>query len=106
MVDAGFDPLDAGYISIIDRRETFSPKDVEQKWIAQGYRCWVTGEPLSREDARGGHIKARSLGGTTDPVKNLVVIHVDHNRAMGTMDAGDYRDMWRRKQQTINAAAE
>ena len=103
VVDAGFDPLGSGYISIIDRRETFSPKDVEQKWIAQGYRCWVTGEPLSREDARGGHIKARSLGGTTDPVKNLVVIHVDHNRAMGTMDAVEYRDMWRRKQTAIAA---
>lgn len=95
--DAGFEPLDNECIKIIDRRETFSFKDIEQKWIAQGYRCWVSGEPLSREDARGAHIKARSLGGVTDPVTNMAVVHVEHNRAMGTMNAEEYREVWLRK---------
>jgi hypothetical protein len=100
---AGFDPLDSGFVQLIDRRETFNRRDVENKWIEQGYRCWVTGEVLAREDARGGHIKARSLGGPTDPMTNLVVVHVDHNRAMGTMDAEEYREMWQRKQSSIAA---
>jgi len=48
-------------------------------------------------EAEGAHVVAHSRGGKT-VFNNLVVVHRDHNRAMGTDNAFDYRDIWLQKQ--------
>jgi 5-methylcytosine-specific restriction endonuclease McrA len=96
------DPIDNGSIVLLDRQRFFSEADITSKWTDQNYTCAITGDPLKRKDAQGAHIKARSLGGTTT-YDNLAVVHRDHNRAMGTMDAEEYREMWRNKQSMLAA---
>lgn len=91
--DAGFDPLRDGSVILVDSRKTFSRRDIEQKLIQQDGKCWITGMTLSLGDAEGAHIKARSLGGSTD-ISNMVVVHREHNRAMGTMSVNEYRELF------------
>lgn len=57
----------------------------------------MSGLPLTMTEAEGAHVVAHSRGGKT-VFNNLVVVHRDHNRAMGTDNAFDYRDIWLQKQ--------
>lgn len=100
--DLGFDPVAEGIVEILDPKRTFSRKMIEEKLSQQNYTCWVSGNPLNLSEAEGAHVVAHSRGGKT-VFNNLVVVHRDHNRAMGTDNAYDYRDMWRRKQTAVAA---
>ncbi len=91
--DAGFDPERDGSIKLLDSRRNFSRRDVEVRLIEQGGLCYVTGEPLAVVDAEGAHVVAHSHGGLTE-VGNLVVVHRNHNRKMGTTDAREYRERY------------
>jgi hypothetical protein len=87
-------------ILFLDPVRVFSPEIVEQVLREQGYKCWVTGEPLSIKDAVGGHIIAHSVGGRT--IKdNCMVCHKDENTNMGSMDAIAYRQI--RREQLVTA---
>jgi hypothetical protein len=61
----------------------------------QGFRCWVTGEPLSLDEADAGHIVAHTDGGPTT-LENCAMIRKDLNKAMGSSNAREWREMWRR----------
>jgi hypothetical protein len=61
----------------------------------QGFRCWVTGEPLSIDNADAGHIVAHTDGGPTT-LENCAMIRKDLNKAMGSSNAREWREMWRR----------
>lgn len=89
----GFDPAADGSIIVRDAKRCFTRKEIEEKLAEQNFTCWVTGEPLKLEEARGGHIEAWSEGGKTDQ-NNFVVIHVAHNAKMSTMNAYEYRRQW------------
>lgn len=99
--DPGFDPVAEGIVEVLDPKRTFSRKMIEEKLSQQGYTCWVSGSPLTLAEAEGAHVVAHSRGGKT-VFNNLVVVHRDHNRAMGTDNAYDYRD---RYLSTLQAAA-
>lgn len=60
----------------------------------QGFRCWVTGEPLSLNDADAGHIISHAEGGPTT-LANCAMIRKDLNKAMGSTNAREWRRMWR-----------
>lgn len=60
----------------------------------QGFRCWVTGEPLSLNDADAGHIIPHAEGGPTT-LANCAMIRKDLNKAMGSTNAREWRRMWR-----------
>lgn len=82
-------------ITFLDTVRTFSPELIEQVLRQQGYKCWVTGYPLSIEDAVGAHIVAHTLGGSSQDPNNCAVTHKDENTRMGTMDAILYRQIRR-----------
>ena len=60
----------------------------------QGFRCWVTGEPLSIDEADAAHIVPHAEGGATT-LTNCAMVRKDLNKAMGTSNARDWRRMWR-----------
>ena len=78
----------------LDPVRVFSAEIVEQVLREQGYKCWVTGKPLSIKDAVGGHIHAHAHGGRTVK-ENCMVCHKDENSNMGSMDAIAYRQIRR-----------
>ena len=82
---------DCGII-FLDPVRVFSSEIVEEVLRKQGYKCWVTGKPLSIKDAVGAHIIAHSIGGRT-VIENCVVCHKDENSKMGTMDAVAYKQV-------------
>jgi hypothetical protein len=98
----GFDPVKDGSISLVDSMRVFPVKMIEEKLSTQGYRCWVTGKPLTMKEAQGGHIIPHSKGGKTS-YDNLIVVHKSHNISMADMNAYDYRDEYRRKQTAMTA---
>jgi hypothetical protein len=61
----------------------------------QGFRCWVSGEPLSMDNADAGHIIAHAEGGPTK-LENCAMIRKDLNKAMGSSNAREWREMWRK----------
>ena len=91
--DPGFDAVAEGLVEILDPKRTFTRKMIEEKLSQQNYTCWVSGNPLNLSEAEGAHVVAHSRGGKT-VFNNLVVVHRDHNRAMGTDNAYDYRDKY------------
>ena len=76
-----------------DTKRTFSRDQIEVVLARQGYKCWVDGQPLTMNEAEGGHIVAYSKGGKTE-IDNLVVIRADHNRRMQDMNANDYKEIY------------
>lgn len=78
----------------LDPVRVFPAEIVEQVLREQGYKCWVTGKPLSIKDAVGGHIVAHAHGGRTTK-DNCMVCHKDENSNMGSMDAIAYRQIRR-----------
>lgn len=85
--------LEKATVLSLDSKRTFSREMVELKLAEQGFKCWVTGEPLTMKDAQGGHVTAHSQGGKTE-YSNLVVISAEHNRRMQDMNAKEYKAMY------------
>lgn len=86
----GFDPIGRELLRPLDPVRFFKKEDVVRQWIAQGRKCGVTGLPLEFSDAQGAHIHSHKRGGWTT-LDNLVVVSSEHNRAMGEMNANDYK---------------
>jgi hypothetical protein len=80
---------DCGLV-FLDTKRVFTAEEIEQVWLKQNMTDWVDGKPLKLEDAVGGHIVAHCFGGRT-VIDNLAVVHKDHNRKMGSMNAEDYK---------------
>jgi hypothetical protein len=77
-------------LSLDQGSRCFDIEDVKRKWREQSKCCGITNKPLAFKDAEGGHIVSYANGGKTE-YSNLIVIHKDHNRAMGTLNAVDYK---------------
>ena len=82
--------LEKATVYKLDSARVFKQKDIDIKWSGQMKRCWVSGEPLDRKDAQGGHIISYKNGGKTE-IDNLVVISAEHNRRMQDQNAHDYK---------------
>jgi 5-methylcytosine-specific restriction endonuclease McrA len=61
----------------------FSKEDILKKHLEQEGICPICKEPMTIEDAQGGHKISYKDGGTTS-YDNLVVLHGRCNRLMGT----------------------
>ena len=85
--------LEKATVYKLDGARVFKQKDIDIKWSVQKKRCWVSGEPLDRKDAQGGHIISYKNGGKTE-IDNLVVISAEHNRRMQDQNAHDYKEAW------------
>ena len=64
----------------------------EAKLAEQGFKCAITNQPLTMENAEGGHIIAHANGGRT-AYDNLAMIDADINKAMGTMSVEQYKEL-------------
>jgi hypothetical protein len=86
--------LDNVGLTFKDTVRGFSFAVREAALARQGFRCWVTGEPLSMDNADAGHIVAHAEGGPTK-LENCAMIRKDLNKAMGSTNAREWRRMWR-----------
>lgn len=82
----------ASIVLLKDKRRLFPRAWREMKLAEQGYKCYITGKPLSMKDAEGGHIIAHANGGKTT-YDNLAMISADINKAMGTMSVEQYKEL-------------
>ena len=64
----------------------------EAKLAEQGFKCAITGKPLTRGEAEGGHIVAHANGGRTE-YDNLAMIDAKINKEMGTMSIQQYKEL-------------
>ena len=85
--------LNEATVITLDSKRSFPREMIELKLAQQGFKCWVTGEPLTMKDAQGGHIVPHSKGGET-VYENLVVISAEQNRRMQDVNAHDYKKMY------------
>ena len=60
----------------------------------QGYRCAMTGRPLTPETASVDHIIPCRRGGKR-AIENIQIVHKDVNRAKGTMEIGEFVSLCR-----------
>jgi len=77
-------------VVFLDPVRCFPPEMIEQVLRQQDYKCWVTGEPLSIQNAVGGHILAWSDGGKTN-IDNCMVCSKEENERMNSMEANMYK---------------
>lgn len=75
-----------------DRKRLFPRAWREAKLAEQGFKCAVTGKPLTMSNAEGGHIKAHANGGLTT-YDNLAMIDAKINKEMGTMSIEQYKEL-------------
>jgi CRISPR/Cas system Type II protein with McrA/HNH and RuvC-like nuclease domain len=55
----------------------------------QGYKCFFSGRPLEPNTASVDHLLPVSRGGT-NTIDNVCVVHMDINRAKGTLTASEF----------------
>jgi 5-methylcytosine-specific restriction endonuclease McrA len=60
----------------------------------QAYKCNLTGRELTPDTAAADHIKPLSSGGKNE-MSNMQILHVDVNRAKGTMSRREFVDLCR-----------
>lgn len=85
----------------LDPKRCFTREEVYAGLAKQNGVCAVTGLPLSFDDAQGGHIVAHSKGGRSI-IENMIVLHKDENRKMGSTSFHEY--MASRNPLLVNAA--
>lgn len=86
------DPTAFGLIEL-DSRESFSRKDIIQKWKEQDKKCFYTGRVLTEDELVGDHYIPRSWGiakGGVTEYQNLVVTDQQTNLAKLSMHGDDY----------------
>jgi len=83
----------------VDSRRTFSPEEIERKWIEQGCKCYYTGEDLDLEECVGDHGIPWSWGierGGVTEYSNLIVTSEYHNgKKSDKFTAEEYLDSLR-----------
>lgn len=79
------------FIAALDKKRVFSYEEISTQLQRQGFKDWIDGKPLKREDTAGGHIKAHSKEGETDAKTNLKAISVYHNSKCGDRCAREYK---------------
>jgi hypothetical protein len=82
---------DCGF-SRLDKNRVFSREQIDEGLRSQNGLDWIYGEPLSIEDAAGGHIISHADGGSTT-MDNLCVIRKEDNQRMSSMNAHLYKAM-------------
>jgi len=83
----------------VDIKRTFSPEEIERKWVDQGCKCYYTGEDLELDDCVGDHGIPWSWGierGGVTNYDNLIVTSEYHNsRKSDKYTAEEYLDLIR-----------
>jgi hypothetical protein len=79
-------------VVVKDRKRLFPRAWREAKLAEQGFKCAITGQPLTMSNAEGGHIKAHANGGRTT-YDNLAMIDAKINKEMGTMSIEQYKEL-------------
>ena len=79
-------------VTLKDPRRIFPRDWRERKLAEQGFKCAVDGQPLTMENAQGGHIISHTDGGRTT-YDNLAMISTEHNRKMGSMSLEQYKEL-------------
>jgi len=79
-------------VTLKDPQRLFSRADRERKLTEQGFKCYITGEPLDMKNAEGGHIIAHSKGGRTT-YDNLAMISAKINKEMGSLSIEEYKQL-------------
>jgi len=74
-------------VTFRDTKRSISTKDREQQLAIQGYKCAITGKPLTLENSVWGHDVAWADGGKTAEGK---VIDKNINTQMGKMSIEEY----------------
>jgi hypothetical protein len=77
------------YVIFRDTKRSFSPQVLAQALKQQGGVCAVDGEPLTLNEAVGGHDVAWSKGGLTI-LDNCIAIRKEYNDDMGTQTLDEY----------------
>jgi len=77
------------FITSLDKTRTMSKETKFDMLAAQGFTCFLDGEPLDIDDAIYGHDFAHAKGGKTDFL-NGKIIRKSHNQDMGTLSFDEY----------------
>ena len=85
--EMGQNPVNYG-ITFLDKKRSLTTKEREEQLARQGYKCAITGHPLTLEDSVWGHDIAWADGGKTADGK---VVHKDLNTAMGQLTIDEYK---------------
>jgi len=81
-------------ILVKDTTRTFTKAESIAKLSEQRFKCAIDGRKLNLSDAEAAHIVAHTNGGRT-VYSNLAMVRAEYNKAMGSMNLNDYRDMFR-----------
>ena len=84
------------HLCIQDTKRSYTKTERETQLSEQNYKCDIDGEELSLSDAEAAHIVSYHNGGTTT-MDNMVMVRREHNRAMGTMNLYDYKNLYEKK---------
>lgn len=79
------------YMTRLHKKRIFTNEEQETQLQRQDFKCWVDGEPLTMNEAEGGHIIAHIKGGKTDS-DNFRMMRRIHNRKMGKQNAREYKE--------------
>lgn len=79
------------FIIPLDISRCFTHEMKLAKLIEQNYKCAVSGETITLDNAHGAHIVAWSNGGRTD-YSNLAMVAAKYNSEMGTMSLNQYKN--------------
>lgn len=82
----------AELVTIKDKKRLFPREWREAKLAEQGFKCAITGKPLTLAEAEGAHIVAHANGGRTE-YDNLAMIDAKINKEMGTMSIQQYKEL-------------
>lgn len=74
--------------------EKIKGRDLRRLLEQQGYKCALTGRPLTPETASADHIIPVGRGGSHS-VDNIWIVHTDVNIAKGTLPADVFIEMCR-----------
>jgi len=82
----------ASLVTLKDPKRIFPRAWREAKLIEQGFKCAISGEPLTMADAHGAHKTAHAEGGLTT-YDNLAMVSAYHNKRMGSMTVEQYTSL-------------
>jgi hypothetical protein len=84
------------HLCIQDTKRSYTKTERETKLSEQNYKCGIDGGDLSLSDAEAGHVISYHNGGPST-MDNMVMVRREHNRAMGTMNLYDYKNLYEKK---------